>query len=56
MNRLPETLPAVKTRPANEAYRAHLFGDCDRCAAGRWCSVLDRLDYLAAREDSRRGK
>ena len=56
MHSLPETLPAVKRSPANEAYRAHLFGDCDDCAVGRWCSVLDRLDYIAARKDSRRAK
>ena len=61
MNTVPETSPAVKTRkskPAYEAYRAHLFGDCDSCAVGRWCSTLDLLDYLAAQEvtEAHRGK
>jgi len=52
MHTVPETSPAVQTRPAYEAYRAHLFSDCDRCAGGHYCSILDRLDYIAAREDS----
>lgn len=36
------------------AYRAHLFSDCQPCAGGHWCAVLDRLDYLAAVDDTRR--
>ena len=50
MTTVPETSSAVKTRkskPAYEAYRAHLFGDCDSCAVGHYCSELDDLDYLA---------
>jgi hypothetical protein len=48
---------AVQTpTPAQDAYRAHVFGDCDYCARGFWCAVEDRLDYLAACEDTRREK
>ena len=50
---VPRTAPAVQTRPAAAAYRAHLFGDCQPCAGGHYCAVLDRLDYISAREDSR---
>ena len=53
MDTVTDTAPAVQTRPAYAAYRAHLFSDCDSCAGGHYCSILDRLDYLAAREDSR---
>jgi hypothetical protein len=53
MHTVPPTVPAEKTRPAAAAYRAHLFSDCDPCAGGHWCSVLDRLDYIAACEANR---
>ena len=53
MTTVPETSPAVQTRPAAADYRAHLFSDCDSCEGGHYCSILDRLDYIAACEASR---
>ena len=50
MTTVTETSPAVKRTPANDEYRAHLFSDCDSCAGGHYCSILDLLDWLAARE------
>ena len=53
MTTVAETSPAVKTRPAYEAYREHLNSQCWLCAGGHYCLTLDYLDWLAAREDSR---
>ena len=54
MDTVTDSSSAEKARPANAAYRAHLI-DCDTCAGGHWCTLRERLDYIAAREDSRRG-
>ena len=53
MSTVTDTSPAVQTQTANEAYREHLNSSCWACEGGHWCSTLDVLDWLAAREDSR---
>jgi hypothetical protein len=52
---LAERPTAVQTLTPQQAYRAHLFSDCQPCAGGHWCAIRDRLDYLAAVADTRKG-
>lgn len=41
-------VPSVQQeRPAFDAYRRHVYGNCLYCMGGHWCSVRDELDYLA---------
>jgi hypothetical protein len=53
MTIVSDSLPPVQTGPAFEAYRAHINSPCRLCAGGHFCSTLDVLDWLAAREASR---
>jgi hypothetical protein len=48
-----DSVPAVQTQTANEAYREHLNSSCWACEGGHYCSTEEFLDWVAAREDSR---